>query len=173
MSEREIVLSLGSNVGDRLASLRSAAALLSADPAELRAVAVSSVYETDPVGGPPQDDFLNAVLLAVSDRPARVILARCQAVENALGRVRERRWGPRTIDVDVIACGAERSDDPELTLPHPRAQERAFVLVPWLEVAPDAVLPGRGPVAGLLAALPPGGVRRAGGAVLDLPGEAR
>jgi 2-amino-4-hydroxy-6-hydroxymethyldihydropteridine diphosphokinase len=169
IGDREVVLSLGSNVGDRLANLRSAVRLLSADPAELRAVAVSSVYETDPVGGPPQEDFLNAVLLAVSARPAAVILARCQAAETALGRVRAQRWGPRTIDADVIACGDERSDEPELTLPHPRAHERAFVLVPWLEIAPDAVLPGRGPVAGLLAGLPPGGVRRVRGLALDAP----
>jgi 2-amino-4-hydroxy-6-hydroxymethyldihydropteridine diphosphokinase len=166
---RAVVLALGSNLGDRLASLQRAVGLLGAD-GQLAGVAVSGVYETDPVGGPPQDDYLNAVLLAVSDLPAGEILRRAQAAEAALGRVRAERWGPRTLDVDVIACGAEVSADPVLTLPHPRAAERAFVLVPWLEVAPDAVLPGYGRAADLLAALGTAGVRRVPGAILTLPG---
>jgi len=164
--ERVIVLALGSNLGDPLASLQRGIDVLCAS---LPCTAVSSVYQTAPVGGPPQDDYLNAVLLARSALSARQILDRAQAAEAALHRVRDERWGPRTLDVDVIACGAERSDDPELTLPHPRAHERAFVLVPWLEVAPDAVLPGHGPVAGLLAAVGTAGVRRRDGATLRLP----
>jgi 2-amino-4-hydroxy-6-hydroxymethyldihydropteridine diphosphokinase len=110
------------------------------------------VYLTGPVGGPPQPDYLNAVLLADSALPARAILERCQAAELASGRVRTVRWGPRTLDVDIIACGAEVSDDPDLTLPHPRAHERAFVLVPWLDTDSDAALPGYGPVADLVGA---------------------
>jgi 2-amino-4-hydroxy-6-hydroxymethyldihydropteridine diphosphokinase len=164
--ERVIVLALGSNLGDPLASLQRGIDVLCAS---LTCTAVSSVYQTAPVGGPPQDDYLNAVLLARSALSARQILDRAQAAETALHRVRDERWGPRTLDVDVIACGEERSDDPELTLPHPRAHERAFVLVPWLEVAPDAVLPGHGPVAGLLAAVGTAGVRRQDGAALRLP----
>ena len=164
--ERVIVLALGSNLGDPLASLQRGIDVLCAS---LTCTAVSSVYQTAPVGGPPQDDYLNAVLLARSALSARRILDRAQAAETALHRVRDERWGPRTLDVDVIACGEERSDDPELTLPHPRAHERAFVLVPWLEVAPDAVLPGHGPVAGLLAAVGTAGVRRQDGAALRLP----
>lgn len=169
--ERVIVLALGSNLGDPLASLQRGLDLLCAS---LLCTAVSGVYRTAPVGGPPQDDYLNAVLLARSALPARQILARGQAAEAALHRVRDQRWGPRTLDVDIIACGDERRDDPDLTLPHPRAHQRAFVLVPWLEVAPDAVLPGYGPVAALLAgAVGPAGVRRLDDAALRLPAPAR
>ena len=168
---REVVLSLGTNLGDRLAHLREGVRLLCGD-GTLGCVAVSGVYETAPVGGPPQGDYLNAVLLAVTALPGREILRRGQAAEAALARVRTERWGPRTLDVDVITCGDEVSADPVLTLPHPRAGERAFVLVPWLEIAPEASLPGAGRVADLLAAIGPAGVRRVPGAVLQLP-EAR
>jgi 2-amino-4-hydroxy-6-hydroxymethyldihydropteridine diphosphokinase len=166
---REVVLSLGSNVGDRLDNLRRAVSLLCAD-GQLGCAAVSGVYETDPVGGPPQDDYLNAVLLAVTALPGPEILRRGQAAEAALARTRAQRWGPRTLDVDVITCGGEVSTDPALTLPHPRAAQRAFVLVPWLEIAPDAVVPGRGRAADLLAAIGTAGVRRVPGADLQLPG---
>ncbi len=146
---RRVVLALGSNLGDREANLQAGIDALLAGPG-LTATAVSGVYLTGPVGGPPQPDYLNAVLLADSALPARAILERCQTAERSRGRVRTVRWGPRTLDVDIIACGTEVSDDPDLTLPHPRAHERAFVLVPWLEVDPGAVLPGYGPVAGLV-----------------------
>lgn len=143
------VLSLGSNIGDRVAHLRSAVAGLDET---LGVLAVSAVFETEPVGGPPQDDYLNAVALV---RPAspRALLAAARAAETAAGRVREVHWGPRTLDVDVIACGDVRSDDPEILLPHPRAHERAFVCVPWLDVDPDATLSGYGRVADLVSAL--------------------
>jgi 2-amino-4-hydroxy-6-hydroxymethyldihydropteridine diphosphokinase len=167
---RPVVIALGSNLGDRLAALQQAVDLLCAPGSGLACTTVSAVYETAPVGGPAQDDYLNAVLLAVSGLPARDVLARCQAAEAALGRVRAQRWGPRTLDADVIACGAEVSDDPDLTLPHPRAHERAFVLAPWLEADPDGVLPGRGRVADLLAAVGTGGVRRLDDPGLDLRG---
>jgi 2-amino-4-hydroxy-6-hydroxymethyldihydropteridine diphosphokinase len=147
---RQVVLSLGSNLGDRLAYLQGGIDGLLAEPA-LSATAVSSVYETAPVGGPVQPSYLNAVLLARTALPARSVLERCQAVELASGRVRAERWGPRTLDVDIIACGDEFSDDPVLQLPHPRAHQRAFVLAPWHEVDPDALLPGDGAVASLLA----------------------
>jgi 2-amino-4-hydroxy-6-hydroxymethyldihydropteridine diphosphokinase len=150
--ERQIVLALGSNLGDRLGHLQAGIDDLLAGPG-LTATAVSGVYQTTPVGGPPQPDYLNAVLLAASSLPARTILDLCLATERASGRVRTVTWGPRTLDIDVIACGAEMSDDPELTLPHPRAHERVFVLVPWLQADPDASLPGYGPVADLLARL--------------------
>jgi 2-amino-4-hydroxy-6-hydroxymethyldihydropteridine diphosphokinase len=165
---REVVLSLGTNLGDRVAHLREGVRLLCGD-GTLGCVAVSGVYETAPVGGPPQGDYLNAVLLAVTALPGREILRRGQAAEAALDRVRAQRWGPRTLDVDVIACGDEVSADPVLTLPHPRARERAFVLVPWLEIAPGAELPGVGRVADLLAGIGTAGVRRVPGAVLELP----
>ncbi|WP_326566752.1 2-amino-4-hydroxy-6-hydroxymethyldihydropteridine diphosphokinase [Amycolatopsis rhabdoformis] len=144
------VLSLGSNLGDRLAYLRIA--LDTVGPA---LVAVSSVYETKPWGVEDQPDFLNAV--CVVEDPARdhwAWLEVAQAAEQAAGRVRELRWGPRTLDVDVVTVDAVTSDDPRLLLPHPGTPDRASVLIPWLEIEPDAVLLGRGPVADLLRALP-------------------
>jgi 2-amino-4-hydroxy-6-hydroxymethyldihydropteridine diphosphokinase len=167
-ADRQIVLSLGSNLGDRLANLQAGVDALAAEP-RLRVTAVSAVFETSPVGGPDQPDYLNAVLLAVSALPASSVLRLCQGAERATGRVRTVRWGPRTLDVDIIACGTEVSDDPALTLPHPRAHDRAFVLAPWLDVDPDAWLPGSGPVAGLLAAVGTHGVRRLPGRALTVP----
>jgi 2-amino-4-hydroxy-6-hydroxymethyldihydropteridine diphosphokinase len=154
-----VVLALGSNLGDRLANLQDGIDALAAEPG-LEDVTVSPVYETIPVGGPAQPDYLNAVLVAATTLPARAILDRGQAAEAALHRVRQVRWGPRTLDVDVIVYGHESSDDPELTLPHPRAHERAFVLAPWHDVDPEAVIPGRGRVADLLAAAGSAGLRR-------------
>jgi 2-amino-4-hydroxy-6-hydroxymethyldihydropteridine diphosphokinase len=169
-TSRTVVLALGSNLGDRLANLQRGVDAVCADG--LRCRAVSAVFETAPVGGPEQDDFLNAVLLADSSLPAMAILRRCQQAEAAAGRVRTVRWGPRTLDIDVIACGSEVRTDPELTLPHPRAHERAFVLAPWLDVSPDASLPGHGPVAALLAAVGSAAVRRVPGLALAVPEEA-
>lgn len=158
-SARDVVLALGSNLGDRLENLQAGLDALASWP-PLTCRAVSAVFETRPVGGPDQADYLNAVLLAASSLPARAVLDGCQAVEHALGRVRAVRWGPRTLDIDIITFGDEISDDPELTLPHPRAHQRAFVLVPWLDVDPDATLPGFGPVTDLLARIGADGVRR-------------
>lgn len=155
---RRVVLSLGSNLGDRLANLQLGLDVLRGGG--LDCLAVSSVYETDPVGGVAQADYLNAVLLASSALPARDLLARCGAAEAAAGRLRTVRWGPRTLDVDVVSCDGEISADPVLTLPHPRAHQRAFVLVPWLELDPRAVLPGCGPVAELPAAADLASARR-------------
>jgi 2-amino-4-hydroxy-6-hydroxymethyldihydropteridine diphosphokinase len=138
------VISFGANLGDRLAALRSVVAGLRPS-----IVAVSSVYETRPWGLPDQPDFLNAVLVAddagtgPSDR-----LVRAHALEAAAGRERRERWGPRTLDVDIIDVDGLVSPDPALTLPHPRASERAFVLVPWAEIEPCPRL------AALIAALP-------------------
>jgi 2-amino-4-hydroxy-6-hydroxymethyldihydropteridine diphosphokinase len=167
---RAVVLALGSNLGDRMDNLQRAIDVLDGDG--LTAAAVSGVFETAPVGGPAQADYLNAVLLARSSLPAREILARCAAAEQAAGRVRTVRWGPRTLDVDIITCGEERSADPHLTLPHPRAYERAFVLAPWLDVQPAAVLPGWGPVADLLAGISMAGVWRREDLRLALPAQA-
>jgi 2-amino-4-hydroxy-6-hydroxymethyldihydropteridine diphosphokinase len=143
------VLSIGSNVGDRAATLRGAV-----DAFRSWLVAVSPVYETPPWGPVPQDDYYNAVLIA--DDPAaapRDWLDRAHAAEQAAGRTRDVRWGPRTLDVDVIDVDGTRSADPELTLPHPRAGERAFVLVPWNAADSAAVLACR-PVGEWLAQLP-------------------
>ncbi len=165
---RPVVIALGSNLGDRLANLQKGLSVLCGSG--LDCVAVSAVFQTAPVGGPAQDDFLNAVVLATSSLPADEILRRCRGAEDALGRVRTVRWGPRTLDVDIISYGTEVSDDPSLTLPHPRAHERAFVLAPWLDVDPDACLPGHGQVRGLLAAVGDDGVRRMPAMRLVLPG---
>lgn len=166
--ERQVVLSLGSNLGDRLANLQAGLDALAAGDG-LAISAVSGVFETSPVGGPRQPDYLNAVVLARSALPAPAILARCQDAEHALGRVREVRWGPRTLDIDIIACGDEVSDDPGLTLPHPRAHERAFVLVPWHDADPDARLAGSGLVADLIGSSGTAGVRRLADQALALP----
>ncbi|MEU4830290.1 2-amino-4-hydroxy-6-hydroxymethyldihydropteridine diphosphokinase [Streptosporangium sp. NPDC023615] len=146
-----VVLALGSNLGDRHATLRGAVEALFAGP-DLTFVAASPVYETDPVGGPEQGAYLNAVVIAESALEPRSLLDRAQSVENAFGRVRVERWGARTLDVDLITVGDVVMDDPDLTLPHPRAHERAFVLVPWVRADPGAVLSGRR-VADLLAGL--------------------
>ena len=165
--QRPVVLALGSNLGDRMANLQPGVAVI--DSEGIAATFVSGVFETAPVGGPEQDNYLNAVLLAVSALPARQILARCAAAESAAGRVRTVRWGPRTLDVDVIICDDETYAEPDLTLPHPRAHERAFVLAPWLDVDPAAVLPGWGRVADLLAASSMAGVWRRPELRLSLP----
>jgi len=157
-SGHRTVLSLGSNLGDRLAMLQGAVDAL-ADTPGLRVVAVSPVYETDPVGGPEQEDYLNAVVLVEGRHRPRTLLERALAIENAFDRVRDVRWGPRTLDVDVVAVGDLEVAEPDLQVPHPRAAERAFVLVPWLDVDPAAVLPGAGPVADLVDAVGRAGVR--------------
>jgi 2-amino-4-hydroxy-6-hydroxymethyldihydropteridine diphosphokinase len=154
-----VVLALGSNLGDRQDILQGAVDAIVGLPG-IRVTAVSPVYETVPVGGPAQPDYLNAVVLADAAGPARELLSRLHEIEAAFDRVRVVRWGPRTLDIDVIDFGGERSDDPELTLPHPRAHERAFVLGPWRDVDPDAELTGHGPVAGLLAKADQAGLRR-------------
>jgi 2-amino-4-hydroxy-6-hydroxymethyldihydropteridine diphosphokinase len=164
---RPVVLALGSNLGDRLANLQAGLDALCGEGLDCHAV--SAVFQTAPVGGPEQGDFLNAVLLARSALPAPALLRRCQQAEAALGRVRTVRWGPRTLDVDIITCDAEVSADPDLTLPHPRAHERAFVLAPWADVDPDACLPGHGLVRDLLAVVGADGVQRMPEMRLALP----
>ena len=154
-----VVLALGSNLGDRQDILQGAVDAIVGLPG-MRVTAVSPVYETVPVGGPAQPDYLNAVVLADAARPARELLDRLHEIEAAFDRVRLVRWGPRTLDIDIITFGRDRSDDPELTLPHPRAHERAFVLAPWHDADPDAALPGRGPVGELLARADQAGLRR-------------
>ena len=156
---RRVVLALGSNLGDRLELLQGAVDAL-ADTPELEVLAVSPVYETDPVGGPDQPDYLNAVVVCAGRQSPRTVLERALAIENAFDRVRDVRWGPRSLDVDVIAVGDVVVGEPDLQVPHPRAAERAFVLVPWLDVDAAAALPGAGPVADLVARLDVTGVRR-------------
>ncbi len=139
---RRVAFSLGSNLGDRVAILERAVRRLDADEG-ISGLVVSPVYETDPVGGPEQGDFLNAVVVADTTLRPPELLDLAQRCEADSGRIRSERWGPRTLDVDVLAVDAVVSDDPELILPHPRATQRAFVLVPWRDVDPDFVVDGR------------------------------
>ncbi len=156
---RVAVFSLGSNLGERFEYLQGATNTLRATPG-LKVTDISSVYETTPVGLADQPDFLNIVVVAESTLPSMVMLERALAIEDAYARVRVVPGGPRTVDVDLIAVGDRVLAGETLTLPHPRAHERAFVLLPWLEVDPEAVLVGRGRVAELLAGLDASGVHR-------------
>lgn len=157
-SSRRAVLALGSNQGNRLTTLQGAVdALAETDGVEI--AAVSGVFETDPVGGPQQPDYLNAVVVVLTTMSAPELLSRAHEIEARFGRVRAERWGPRTLDVDIVVVGDELVDEPDLVVPHPRAGERAFVLLPWLDADPQAALPGRGPVADLLSGLEATGVR--------------
>jgi 2-amino-4-hydroxy-6-hydroxymethyldihydropteridine diphosphokinase len=165
---RRTVIAMGSNLGDRLDYLQGGLDGLFDTP-RITFLAVSPVYETVPVGGPEQPDYLNAVVIAETSMPAQAVLERCLSLEDAFGRVRDERWGPRTLDLDLIIYGDEVSNGPGLTLPHPRAHERAFVLAPWHDADPQAQLPGHGPVADLLAALGTAGVTRLDGVVLHSP----
>jgi 2-amino-4-hydroxy-6-hydroxymethyldihydropteridine diphosphokinase len=165
---RRVVLALGSNQGERLSMLQGAVDAI-ADTPELTVLAVSPVYQTDPVGGPEQPDYLNAVVVAEGPHSPRTLLERALAIEDAFDRTRDVRWGPRTLDVDVIAVGDLAVAEPDLVVPHPLAAERAFVLVPWQDADPAAVLPGAGPVADLVAGLDTSGVRRRDDLVLEAP----
>lgn len=138
---------LGANLGDREATIRRAAGLLGA-------ARLSSIRETEPWGHTEQPRFLNAVVEVETEFAPRELLDRLFEIEGRLGRTREGpRWGPRTIDLDLLLFGDRRIEEPGLTVPHPRLHERAFVLEPLAELAPDAVVPGLGTVAELLAKL--------------------
>ena len=157
---RKVVYSIGSNLGDRLANLQGAIDALSDTP-DVIVVDVSSVYETEPVGGPEDNPaYLNVILVAETTLEPRTLLERAMAVEDAYGRDRSVvRWGPRTLDVDLIVVGGTVLDQADLQLPHPRAGERGFVLVPWAEVDPSATLPGRGAISELLGQVDVSGVQ--------------
>lgn len=167
---KHAVVALGSNLGNRLETLQSAVDAL-ADTPGLRVLAVSPVYETEPWGVDPESQpaYFNAVVLVRTTLPPGSLLERGQAIEEALERVRDERWGPRTIDVDIVSYQDVVSDDPGLTLPHPRVHERAFVLAPWHDVDADAEVPGRGPVAHLLEAVGREGVAARADLELSLP----
>ena len=141
------VISLGANVGDPKANLDLAVALL--DEAT-DVIAVSNYLQTKPVGGPEQPDYLNAVAIVESDLPAKDLLALLNGIETAMGRTREIHWGPRVIDLDLIQYGGLLVQDEKLTLPHPRAHERRFVLAPWFEIEPEAILLTHGRISDLL-----------------------
>jgi 2-amino-4-hydroxy-6-hydroxymethyldihydropteridine diphosphokinase len=145
------VIALGANIGDPQEQMDLALALLRES---LDLIAVSRYYITAPVGGPEQPDYLNAVCIAESDLPAAELLALLHGIEKALGRERTVHWGPRTIDLDLIQYGNILSYAEELQLPHPRAHERRFVLEPWAEIEPDALLLTHGKISDLLVQLP-------------------
>ena len=146
----KVVIALGSNVGDTNSHLHHAIDQLGKVISVTR---VSSFYKTAPVGGPAQDDFLNAVLIGESDLDPLDILVAMQEIETLAGRTHEVHWGPRTLDLDLISYGEAIIEEPHLELPHPRAHERAFVLEPWLEIDPDGALVGKGPIKDLLKAI--------------------
>ncbi|MGW0330905.1 2-amino-4-hydroxy-6-hydroxymethyldihydropteridine diphosphokinase [Streptomyces sp. NPDC003011] len=164
------VISLGSNLGNRLETLQGAVDALEDTPG-VRVKAVSPVYETEPWGVEPgsQPSYFNAVVVLKTTLPPSSLLERAHAVEEAFHRVREERWGARTLDVDIVAYADVVTDDPHLTLPHPRAHERAFVLAPWRDVEPEAQLPGRGTVADLLDTVTHDGVEARKDLELRLP----
>jgi 2-amino-4-hydroxy-6-hydroxymethyldihydropteridine diphosphokinase len=166
-SVHRAVLALGGNLGDRLELLQSALDALTDAPG-IQPLSISPVYETEPFGGTEaspeakdlsdQPAYLNAVALVGTDLTPHQLLIRTQAIEEALHRVRGVRWAPRTIDVDIVAYDDLQLHDEDLTVPHVRAHERTFVLRPWLDIDPEAVLPGKGPIAELLAELPEDGI---------------
>ena len=144
------VLSLGSNLGDSAEILSSAAEALN-EVSEV--IALSSFYQTRPVGGPPQPDFINAVIIIETNLEPEELLLVAQAIEGAHGRERNEntvKWGPRFLDIDLIKCDEMLINSPDLTIPHPRAHEREFVLRPWNEIDPAATLPGFGAISRLL-----------------------
>ncbi|MEO5653894.1 MAG: 2-amino-4-hydroxy-6-hydroxymethyldihydropteridine diphosphokinase [Marmoricola sp.] len=147
---RRAVISIGSNLGERRTNLQGAVDSL-CDTPEVWVTAVSPVYETAPVDSPEDArDYLNAVVMLDTTLSARTLLERALAIESAYDRERSEKNSPRTLDVDLVVVGDRRANDDDLILPHPRASERAFVLVPWLDVEPDAELPGHGPITELL-----------------------
>jgi 2-amino-4-hydroxy-6-hydroxymethyldihydropteridine diphosphokinase len=167
---KRAVISLGSNLGNRLETLQGAIDALEDTPG-VRVKGVSPVYETEPWGVEPgtQPSYFNAIVVLKTTLPPSSLLERAHAVEEAFHRVRDERWGARTLDVDIVAYADVVSDDPTLTLPHPRAHERAFVLAPWHDLEPEAQLPGRGAVADLLGSITQDGVAARQDLELQLP----
>ncbi len=157
MRPHRIVLALGSNLGDSEAIFADAIEEVARFVTLIR---TSSYYRSVPVGGPPQPDYLNAVLIGETELAQDELLARLQAIEAHHGRLRTERWGARTLDLDLIDFDSTPWHSERLTLPHPRAHERAFVLLPWVEVDPEAVLIGYGPVNSLLVTVDSSGVVR-------------
>ena len=157
---RKVVYSLGSNLGDRLTILQGAVDAIKDTP-DVIVVDVSSVYETEPLGGPDDNNkFLNLVIVAESTLEPRTLLERALAIEDAYGRERGERWAPRTLDVDLVIVGNTIKDEDYLKLPHPLAHQRGFVLVPWLEVDPTGEVPGQGRIADLVKTADLSGVVR-------------
>ena len=146
------VVALGANLEEPRKAVELAIELLKQST---DVIAISSMYETAPVGGPEQDNYINAVVTLESELPAADLLALLHGIEKSMGRVRDERWGPRVIDLDLIQYGTLLSKSEELTLPHPRAHERRFVLEPWFEIDAQAILLTHGRIDQLLEHLPP------------------
>lgn len=144
---KKVVIAFGSNLGDRKEYIRRAIDLVGEDVVIEK---ISTIIETDPVGGPEQGRYLNGVLIGRSGLPAAELMSRLLEIELSLGRVRTIENGPRTIDLDLIDYDGIEMDTPLLTLPHPRAHQRYFVITPWAEVDPDAQLPGIGPLSEII-----------------------
>ncbi len=138
-----VTLSLGSNIGERFQHLQTALTKINQNK-KISNVVSSSVYETKPVGGPVQDNFLNAVISLDTELTPLELLEFTQKLENEAERIREVRWGPRTLDIDVLVYGNTVIDSEVLSIPHPRISERAFVIIPWLEIEPNAHIPNIG-----------------------------
>lgn len=156
----KVVYSIGSNLGERLSNLQGAVDAIRDTP-DVMVVDISSVYETESVGGPADSPpYLNLVVVAETTLEPRTLLERALAIEDAFGRVRTERWAPRTLDVDLIMVGNAASDQPDLRLPHPLAHERGFVLLPWAEIDPDGSLPGKGALSDLASSADIAGVVR-------------
>ncbi|CAN5226570.1 hypothetical protein BH20ACT9_BH20ACT9_24390 [soil metagenome] len=178
LREEFAFIGVGSNLGDRLGYLQDAVDLLDLD-ARTRVDAVSSVYESEPVGGPEQGPYLNIAVRVATRRSPRRLLGVCARIEARLGRVRPgqgggggpqpERWGPRTVDLDILLYGRRRVHRPDLVVPHPRLRERAFALVPLIEVAPGMTLPDGTSLATALAGLAPVEGVRAVGTQVRLP----
>lgn len=157
---RQAVLAIGSNLGDRLGRLQGAVSALEDTP-EVTIVAISSIYETVAVGGPGHSGkFLNAVVLVDTTLTVHMLLDRGFAIEDAFGRERSEPDSPRTLDVDLVVVGDRVCEDESLTLPHPHAHERGFVLVPWLEIDPEGEIPGKGFIADIIGGVDTSGVMR-------------
>lgn len=149
--QEQVFIGMGSNLGDPRGQLRRARdAIAAVEGVALRAA--SSLYASAPIGYDAQPDFVNAVLEVATTLPPLAVLAALQRIELDQGRARSFPNAPRTLDLDIVLFGDRQQDDPRLVLPHPRCHERAFVLMPLLEIAPACVIPGRGPAAALLAA---------------------
>ncbi|CAB4579369.1 unannotated protein [freshwater metagenome] len=146
------IVALGANLEEPQSAIELAVALLRE---ATDVTSVSSMYKTKPVGGPAQPDYVNAVVIIESDLPAIEFLHLLHGIEKCMGRIRAEKWGPRVIDLDLISYGSIISQSEELTLPHPRAHERRFVLEPWIEIDPQAHLITHGPVSEILQQLPP------------------
>ena len=144
------VISLGSNLENRKLNLDIAITQLESI---LDQIIISPFIETKPIGGPTQDDFINAVVIGNCELPADELLTKLLAIEDQMGRVRDVKWGPRIIDLDLIVYGDQVIDSVFLKLPHPLAQSREFVLTPWLAIDPDGLIPGVGPIKTLLASI--------------------